>query len=328
MLAALASCGGGGGGGGDDGGSSSGNRTTFTGNLAGTSTAAESTSLVASALSRITRLFTRSALAADVQVCVEGTSFCTLVADDGTFTLAADVGGDVVLVFTSPDFVARVTLFGIPAGATVRLTNIRCSTITGLCVPEDLVIDGGVTERGPIRCEQGPVHIVQAGEIVIQGADDNESDDGEEDDEGACIRTAGQCAVTIEADRIVLRGCERCVRAAGGSDVALVAGAGGIECEAGEDGIRADGNSAVHLSATGGVVEINAGEIGVRSEGTASIEIGGPECLIEGGENALRTKGNSQIDTDACGTLDLIGGTDEGDGGDDGEDGDHGGDKD
>jgi hypothetical protein len=319
MLGVLVSCGGGGGGGGgDDGGSNAANRTTFTGNLAGTTASAEPTSLVASVLKLVTRLVPRSAQAADVQVCVEGTSFCTFVDDDGTFTLAADVGGDVTLVFTGPDFVARVTLTGIPLGATVRLRNIRCSTVTGLCEPEDLVIDGGSTVRGPIRCEQGPVHIVQAGELVIEGDDGEDDDEGEnegegegEDDGGACIRTSGQCAVTIEADRIVLRGCDHCVRATGGSDVELVAGAGGIDCEAGEHGITAAGNSAVHLQAAGGLVEIHAGEDGVRSEGTALVELGGSQCLVEGGERALRTNGNAEIDTDGCGTLDLIGDVDE-----------------
>ena len=332
MLVVLASCGGGGGGGdGGDGGSNAGNRTTFTGNLAGTSASAESTSLVASALKLVSRLFPRRAEAADVQVCVEDTTFCTLVDVDGSFTLAADVGGDVVLVFTGPDFVARVALTGIPLGATVQLRNIRCSTLTGLCEPEDLVINGGVSVRGPIRCEQGPVHIVQTGELVIEGGveadngDDEGDDEGDDDDEGgACIRTAGQCAVTIEADRIVLRGCEHCVRAAGGSDVTLLAGAGGIDCEAGEDGILAAGNSAVHLDGDGGLVEIHAGEDGVQSEGTAVVEIGGAQCLVEGGEHALRTNGNAEIDTSACGTLDLIGGTDEG--GDDGSDEDGDGD--
>ena len=35
------------------------------------------------------------------------------------------------------DFVARVTLTGVPRGATVRLRNVRCSTVTGTCEPED-----------------------------------------------------------------------------------------------------------------------------------------------------------------------------------------------
>src|SRR6185436_6908647 len=82
----LATCGGGGGGG-DDGGGSASARTTFTGNLAA---AAASAGV--------------QAQATDVEVCVENTTFCTFVNDDGTFTLAADVGGDVTLVFSSPDF--------------------------------------------------------------------------------------------------------------------------------------------------------------------------------------------------------------------------------
>ena len=312
-LAGFVACGGGGGGGGGDGDSSAA-RTTFTGNLTEATalgdapadrTALRTMATIVAGLVAATR-----AQAADVQVCVEGTSFCTVVDDAGFFTLAADVGGDVTLVFTAPDFVARVTLTGIPLGATVRLRNIRCSTVTGTCVPEDFEIDGGDETRGPIRCEQGPIHVVHPGVLVIEG-------DGED-----CIRAEGQCEVTIEADRIVLDGCETCVRAAGGSDVTLAAGTGGIECHADEDGIRAAGNSAVHVNvALPGDLDVRAGAVGLRSEGTALIEIAGDVCRIEGTENALRTNGNADIDTDGCTTVNLVGGEGHDDGnGDDGKD--------
>ena len=302
----LVSCGGGGGGG-DDGGGSNANRTTFTGNLAAAGTAQAASGLDA-ALALVARLVAAThANAADVQVCVENTTFCTFVDDDGFFTLAADVGGDVTLVFTGPDFVARVTLTDVPLGATVRLTNIRCSTITGLCEPEDLEIEGAAA-RGPIRCQQGPIHIVEVGELVIDGH-------GED-----CIRTEGQCEVTIEADHLVLQNCESCVRTAGGSDVTLTVGPGGFQCDAGEDGIRASGNSTVHVDvAVGGDVDIVAGEVGLLSQGTAFIEIGGDLCRIEGGENAIRTNGNADVDTGTCGTVDLIGGVGHGGGDDDGD---------
>src|SRR5262249_61807434 len=71
--------------------------------------------------------------AAAVQVCVEGTSFCTEVDDTGAFTLAADVGGDVVLLFEGPGFSARLALNDVPRGATVRIVDIVCSTINGQC---------------------------------------------------------------------------------------------------------------------------------------------------------------------------------------------------
>jgi hypothetical protein len=206
LVFGLGGCGGGGGG--SDGGSSA-NQTTFTGNLTDTTALGEplrdpgGLRAVVAVVARL--VATTRAQAADVQVCVEGTSFCTVVDDDGSFTLAADVGGDVTLVFTGPDFVARVTLTGIPLGATVRLRNIRCNTITGTCDPEEFEIEGGAETRSSIRCQQGPIHVVQAGELVIEG-------DGDD-----CIRTEGQCDVTIEADRIVLDGCETCVRTAGGS---------------------------------------------------------------------------------------------------------------
>jgi len=117
----MAACGGGGGGGGSNGPAARpAQRTTFTGNLA--STAALSTGPDDAALA-----------AAAVQVCVEGTSFCTEVDDTGAFTLAADVGGDVVLLFEGPGFSARLALNDVPRGATVRIVDIVCSTINGQC---------------------------------------------------------------------------------------------------------------------------------------------------------------------------------------------------
>ena len=273
LCLALATCGGGGGegddGSGGDGPSAA--RTTFTGNLSDTAVAA--------------------AALADVDVCVGGTSFCTVVGADGVFTLAAGVGGDVTLVFTGVDFTARVALTGIPLGAMVRLRNVRCSTSTGLCESDDFEIEGGDQTPGGIRCEHAAVHVVHGGTLVIDG-------DGKD-----CIRTAGQCAVRIDADRIVLTGCETCVDATGGSEVTLAAGAGGIECHADEDGVRAGGNAAVHLvTVPPGDVTVVAGEIGIRSEGTASVDVAGDECAIDGGESALRGTGNAAIDTSGCAT--------------------------
>lgn len=311
-LAGLVGCGGGGGGGGD--GDSNASRTTFTGNLSDTTAlgaSARDVTGLRAVVAVVARLMAAThAEAADVQVCVEGTSFCTFVDDAGVFTLAADVGGDVTLVFTGPAFVARVTLTDVPLGATVRLRNISCSTITGTCEPEDLEIEG-VDTRGPIRCQHGPIHIMHSGELVIDG--------GGED----CLRTEGQCELTIEADHLVLQNCETCVRTAGGSNVTLTVGAGGFTCDAAEDGIRAAGNSAVDVTVlAGGDVDISAGEVGIRSEGTAAVDVAGDQCHIAGDENALRINGNAEILTDGCAVVDLVGGTGNDDGDDDDDEGD------
>jgi hypothetical protein len=302
----LAACGGGGGGG----GGTSASHTTFTGNLAAT-TALEEPSRDPTGFRTLFASLAKLAAAAraqaaDVQVCVEGTSFCTVVADDGTFTLAADVGGTVTLVFTAPDFTARVTLTGIPLGATVRLTNLHCNTVTGTCTPDDFEIEGGAAMRNAIDCEQGPMHVAQAAELVIQGNGDD------------CIHTAGQCQVTIEADHLVLQGCASCVNAEGGSTVTLTVGTGGFECHAQADGISAAGNASVHVGVAGaGDIDVEAGQIGLLSSGTASIAIAGDQCHVDGAMNAVRTNGNASIDTTGCTAVDLVGGTSHDDGDDD-----------
>lgn len=122
----LGACGGGGGGGSGPGGSP-GALTTFNGSL---SLPAAEAAATAGTID----------VAAGVEVCVAGTDFCTNVDDKGTFTLAANVGGDVVLVFRGRDFTARLALNDVPRGATVDIDNIECSTTTGRCQAENVVI--------------------------------------------------------------------------------------------------------------------------------------------------------------------------------------------
>lgn len=74
-----------------------------------------------------------TAVPAAVQVCVAGTGFCTEVDESGAFTLAGDVGGDVVLEFEGPGFSAVLVIGGIPRGATVRIENIVCDLGSGQC---------------------------------------------------------------------------------------------------------------------------------------------------------------------------------------------------
>src|SRR5262250_2447446 len=123
VLAMLAACGGGGGDSNPPAGG--GGSTTFTGNLR-----PPSASLAADAHSL-------GAVSA-VQVCVAGTNFCTEVDDTGAFTLDANVGGDVVLVFEGPDFSARLALDNVPRGATVRIRDIVCNTATGRCAAQNV----------------------------------------------------------------------------------------------------------------------------------------------------------------------------------------------
>jgi hypothetical protein len=75
-----------------------------------------------------------------VQVCVADTTFCTEVDATGAFTLAADVGGDVVLLFDGSGFTARLVLTDVPHGATVRIENIDCSIGSGECHASDVDI--------------------------------------------------------------------------------------------------------------------------------------------------------------------------------------------
>ena len=118
-------CGGGGGGGGNEPrpAPGSGRRTMFIGNV-------DQRAVLSEPLGS----------ASAVQVCVARTTFCTEVDETGAFTLAADVGGDVVLLFEGPNFSARLALANVPRGATVRIQDIQCNLASGVCRADDVEI--------------------------------------------------------------------------------------------------------------------------------------------------------------------------------------------
>ena len=124
VAALLWSCGGGGGPGSPPEPKRPPHATTFVGQVSQASAAAsagEDSLIVAGAPPSV------------VQVCVAGTGFCTTVDQSGSFTLSANVGGDVVLLFDGPNFSARLPLQDVPRGATVRIEDIVCSPGSGEC---------------------------------------------------------------------------------------------------------------------------------------------------------------------------------------------------
>ena len=201
LTSALAvSCSGGGGGGGGGGG----DVTTFRGNLANQSAFLRSRPATPSLRARVLELLTPVRIAyaqvGGVEVCVEGTAFCTTTDETGSFTLPADVSGVVTLVFTGADFVARITLPDVPAGATINLGGIDCSTSTGLCEADDIDVDEPSDVAGepsepsnlepsdpsePSPSAAGDVSDVSesSSEGDVSGPDDGLNDDDEADDE-------------------------------------------------------------------------------------------------------------------------------------------------
>ena len=151
---------------------------------------------------------------AAVQVCIADTSFCTDVDETGAFTLAADVGGDVVLVFEGPSFSARLALDDVPFGATVRIDSIDCSLLTGECSAENVDIisplntppdcsaaTASPAELWPPNHEMVPIDIVgvvdaDGDPLVITATDGEQS----EDDPGS-----GNTAPDIQLDPLAVR---------------------------------------------------------------------------------------------------------------------------
>ena len=142
LATALAlSCSGGGGGGGGAGS----DVTTFRGNLANETAfltpRRSAPSLRLALLELLSPIGVAHAQLGGVEVCVEGTDFCTTTDGNGSFTLPAEVSGLVTLVFTGSDFTARLTLDNVQPGATITLANIECSLSTGLCEADDFDVD-------------------------------------------------------------------------------------------------------------------------------------------------------------------------------------------
>jgi hypothetical protein len=91
-----------------------------------------------------------------VQVCIEGTTFCSLTDSNGAFVVVAPLSGNVVLLFTGVDFTARLALTGIPPGAVVSIRNIECSTSSGRCAPQQLDVEAPTPSALPLP-NQAPV---------------------------------------------------------------------------------------------------------------------------------------------------------------------------
>ena len=76
-----------------------------------------------------------------IEVCVDGTTFCTETDATGFFILIAPVSGDVVLAFAMVDSLVRLELAGIPTGAVVTVSNVRCSTRSGRCATDQVQVE-------------------------------------------------------------------------------------------------------------------------------------------------------------------------------------------
>lgn len=76
-----------------------------------------------------------------VQVCIEGTAFCSFTDHNGQFVLVAAASGNIALIFSGVDFTARLLLSGVPMGALVTTQDIGCSTSSGRCTPQKLDVE-------------------------------------------------------------------------------------------------------------------------------------------------------------------------------------------
>jgi Thrombospondin type 3 repeat len=76
---------------------------------------------------------------AGVAVCIQGTNplVCATTDQNGNFSVAADVLGQVILSFGN-DGILSLCLSGVPEGATITLGDVACTVADGLCTPASI----------------------------------------------------------------------------------------------------------------------------------------------------------------------------------------------
>lgn len=226
-----------------------------------------------------------------VSAIIDGISVDTTVTDaDGSFTLS--------FLLESPE---SVTLNFDINGTNVSVTiQVEAGSILDIAIVIDLSAPPGdevdvvdMSEvRDPILCETGNVDLTKTiGEDLI-------IDGGGED----CIRTLGNCNLTIDPENIILTNCDKCIDARGTSQVTLTSPDGHIACDATGDGIQTSGDANVILDAIG-KIDVLAGENGVEAVGNSTVSFTADTCVFDSGDDPFNEVGNATIDTSGCGEV-------------------------
>lgn len=219
---------------------------------------------------------------------VDGVTADTDVTDaDGRFTLILELESatNVSIVFLVNGVEVSIDIF-VEQGSLIEISiNIDLGAEPG----EEVQIVDMEDEQGPISCETGSIEILKNPneDLIINGR-------GED-----CIRTAGNCNLTIDPENIVLTNCENCVDARGTSDVTILSPNGDIVCESSEDGFRSRGNAHISVEALG-TIEILAGDNGAKADGNASITLLAELCVIDSSEDPVDENGNAVVDISGC----------------------------
>lgn len=204
---------------------------------------------------------------------------------EGTFQLAV-MPGLVTLRFMAQGVDVSNGLT-VPEGASFAITV----TLT----PDAATVDDAVLTRSALACESGELGLDLGAttSLVIDG-------DGQ-----ACVRTVGNCAVSVRARELTLKDCGNCVDAQGTSDVNLVSVDGDLSCESSGNGIDAGGTPNVHLSSAGELTIEAGGDHAIAATGNATVAIESPvSCLVHGRDGAIHAQGGATVTTDGCVVLD------------------------
>jgi hypothetical protein len=225
---------------------------------------------------------------------------------EGRFFLEFNGGGEVELSFAVEDVLVTLSLSILPGSVVTLEVELRVDD------DEVVVIDEPDVVSPPIRCETGTLQIVDEElDLVVDGR-------GED-----CLRAENDCVIDIAARSVTLVDCERCVAAQSNAEILISTAPGGLVCEARKDGIRAESSSRVLIDGLDGVSIAAFDGSGIRAESNAEVVLTSEgTCLIEAGEDAIRTESNAVVDLSGCADVVLDDGGDDDDDDDDGDDDD------
>ena len=197
------------------------------------------------------------------------------VEPDGDFEGVVPIsfsGNNVTLVFESDGDEESVVIFVPPVNAVVIVVLINFQT------SDAEVVD--VQYEGPLRCENATISLVaeEGEDIEFHGNGD------------ACVLTAGNCDLTLDAENVLFHDCNRCFDTRGNSVLNVFAD-GDIICDGTSDCSISRGTSSALLSA-GNEINLNC----LDARGTSGVILDGFSCII--GE--IVTVGDALVDTSGC----------------------------
>ena len=210
---------------------------------------------------------------------------------------------DVIFTFSDSDITASQEDYQDSiSDTTLTIGKAGVYEITGSCSEGNIIISGSVTgvtlifdnlnlscsTTAPLLCKKNSdVTIYLSGSSVLTDSEDPETEETNEDFEGAAIRVNGGGNLKITGDGDLTADGSSCKNGVnGGSGATIAIQSGAITIQAAKNGLAAD--NAVKIQ--GGVLNITAGQDGIKSNPADITSDGNGEIMISGGDITINAQ--------------------------------------